>query len=668
MRTPRWMLTSLVTVGMLVCGLGVVVAPASAFLGHKHLFKLAGSFNEIKGVAVGSSGVSYVSDQNTGLVQKFGASGALLGFSGSGSSSLEGLQLPQTVAADNSTGAIYVVAGFAVHVFNAAGEPQFQIAPPGGSFSEQSVDVAVNSTTHEVYVSDGPNHLVDVFNSTGEYQRQLTLGIGEAPLGVGVDDATGKAYVLTSAGSVLVFSAAGVLEATWTSGSTAGHLASPTHLAVDQTTGHVYVSLEGPTTAVDEFSASGEFLSELTSVEGVNLVSLTAIAVDPSSGNLYVANNNNQVDVFGPDVLLPDVTTGSVSSLTATSVTLTGSVNPLGLALLSCGFSDGTLITSRCSPLPAGSSPVAVSTNLVGLEPNTTYPYQLEATNANGTNFGKFGEFTTLIAKPVVVEQSASFIEPREVLLSTTVNTEHSNTTYHFVYGPTARYGSSLPVTGEVDLGSGVPDVRVVQSLTGLQPSSTYHYAVVATSPAGTTYGPDETFTTPAGAVPGVATGGLLGISPGSATVAGAVDPAGVPTTYEFDLGTDTSYGTRVFGSAGSGSEVVSVTSEFQSLSPNTAYHYRLVASNAYATTYGADETFTTGGWPTAVLPAPVTLPLLEVPQISFPTEPKPVTTKTLTRAQRLAAALKACKKQSKKKQASCEKQARKKYAPAKKK
>ncbi len=46
------------------------------------------------------------------------------------------------------------------------------------------------------------------------------------------------------------------------------------------------------------------------------------------------------------------------------------------------------------------------------------------------------------------------------------------------------------------DLGSGFGPQSVSASVTGLAPGTTYHFQVVASNSAGTTTGPDETFTT----------------------------------------------------------------------------------------------------------------------------------------------------------------------------
>ncbi|HKT82634.1 MAG TPA: RHS repeat-associated core domain-containing protein [Solirubrobacterales bacterium] len=81
------------------------------------------------------------------------------------------------------------------------------------------------------------------------------------------------------------------------------------------------------------------------------------------------------------------------------------------------------------------------------------------------------------------------------------------------------------------------------------------------------------------------------------ATLKGQVNPHGYATTYQFEYGTTTSYGTKVPTTAesiGSGKANVAVSKAISGLKGNTLYHYRASATNAYGTTVGADKTFTT--------------------------------------------------------------------------
>jgi hypothetical protein len=79
-----------------------------------------------------------------------------------------------------------------------------------------------------------------------------------------------------------------------------------------------------------------------------------------------------------------------------------------------------------------------------------------------------------------------------------------SDTTYWWEYGTTTDYGQQ---TAAVDIGSGNAAVSVTDSLQGLDPSTTYHYRLVAQNSFGTEYGYDFTLTTPSGGTSAPRTG-----------------------------------------------------------------------------------------------------------------------------------------------------------------
>jgi hypothetical protein len=98
-------------------------------------------------------------------------------------------------------------------------------------------------------------------------------------------------------------------------------------------------------------------------------------------------------------------------------------------------------------------------------------------------------------------------------------------------------------------------------------------------------------------AAPAVVTGSASGVTASAATLNGTVNPEGVATTYQFQYGTSTSYGSVAPASpasAGSGSSAVSESASLSGLSASTTYDYRLVATNATGTTDGSNQTFTT--------------------------------------------------------------------------
>jgi hypothetical protein len=198
-----------------------------------------------------------------------------------------------------------------------------------------------------------------------------------------------------------------------------------------------------------------------------------------------------------------------------------------------------------------------------------------------------------VIPPPAVSTAAASAVKATQATLGASVNPKGSATTYQFEYGTTTSYGSKAPATAK-SAGSGSASVEVSEPISGLTAGTTYHFRVVATNGAGTSKGEDKTFITTA--APVASTEAASGVEAAKATLNASVNPKGAATTYQFEYGPTTSYGTKVPASAkavGSGSSAVAV-SETPTLTEGASYHYRVVASNEVGTTYGADMTLTT--------------------------------------------------------------------------
>lgn len=122
-----------------------------------------------------------------------------------------------------------------------------------------------------------------------------------------------------------------------------------------------------------------------------------------------------------------------------------------------------------------------------------------------------------------------------------------------------------------------------------------------------------------AATAPTVATGGAARVTDTTATLTGSVNPQGSATTYFFQYGPTTRYGAQTpTASAGAGSRTVSVVADIAGLTPDTTYHFRLVAHNAGGTRRGTDRTFTTLRQPLRLaldaLPNPITFGTSTVP------------------------------------------------------
>ena len=84
-------------------------------------------------------------------------------------------------------------------------------------------------------------------------------------------------------------------------------------------------------------------------------------------------------------------------------------------------------------------------------------------------------------------------------------------------------------------------------------------------------------------------------IGPTSAHLHGTVNPNGQATTWYFEFGTSTNYGTKTTAqSAGAGTKPVDESSSLSGLAGGTTYHYRIVAQNASGTSFGSDQSLAT--------------------------------------------------------------------------
>ncbi len=327
----------------------------------------------------------------------------------------------------------------------------------------------------------------------------------------------------------------------------------------------------------------------------------------------------------------PVVESQSASGVTPLDATLDGQVNPenqettyhLEYATTSA-FTTGVK-TFAYGIAPPGTSSVQTlgPVDLGGaLAPDTTYYYRVVAKNpsgeARGTVAHAFGEFTTEALKPPSIEgESVTSVTQTTASLSALIDPGFQPVTVcEFVLSGGVAPASCAPAASE--LGEGGTGVGTGASLVGLQANTEYHYKLLAKNATGLSEGATQNFLTLPNP-PVVLTGGASEVGPNGAVIAGTVNPgsSGVnsDTTYYFQYSTGTSYDTQIPlapGDAGQGESAVPETAGITGLEPDTAYHYRIVASNDNANTaggapqvvYGEGETFTTPATPPLLGPA----------------------------------------------------------------
>jgi streptogramin lyase len=159
---------------------------------------------------------------------------------------------------------------------------------------------------------------------------------------------------------------------------------------------------------------------------------------------------------------------------------------------------DGNLWATAHNPdavvriTPAGK--VTVSPD--GTFPGAAWPMGMRA-GPDGTvwlyEWNSFRLGRVVFQTPLATTDDPTAVRPTTAELNGEAVPRGAATTIRFEYGTTTDYGSSTPPQ---TVGDGDDPVAASASLTGLGPSTTYHYRLVATSVIGTVTGADQTITT----------------------------------------------------------------------------------------------------------------------------------------------------------------------------
>lgn len=452
---------------------------------------------------------------------------------------------------------------------------------PHGSFSflstgESSIAlgaVAVDSSgganDGDIYVADAGHRVVDRFNDKGEFLCEIT-GLPSAS----ADECAGPAGSATPDGGFV-----------------------PEALAIGAG-GDLYVA-DSEHKLVDRFGADGQYLGQIS---GPQITEPRSIDVD-SSGALYLVNGFLE---GGTSLVEFDSSGAFVREL--------DSPQPAGLAVdratgnvyVSHSFSADTI-----DEYDAGGN--LLESFAVGGGTETAY-IALAVDSGSGRiyganfNAGSIDSYSPDTVVPDVIAAPASAVEETTARLDGTVDPDGGGevSACRFEYGHTAAYGQSVPCAPGPPYAAAT---AVGADLSGLDPSTTYHFRLAATSGGVSPYtrgvfgySPDDVLVTTG--PPTVEEESAQGIEHTAAELRAKVNPHGFDTEYRFEFVDAADFANGGYANPatrstplselGSGLKSLSVGQEIAGLAGETTYHYRVVASNSRGTVLGPDKTFDT--------------------------------------------------------------------------
>jgi hypothetical protein len=201
------------------------------------------------------------------------------------------------------------------------------------------------------------------------------------------------------------------------------------------------------------------------------------------------------------------VAAGAGASFTGPVATFTDA-DPAGTASdysASINWGDGSVSGGTVTPTSGGFQVAGTHTYAVG----GTFTTSISISDAGGASTVVHGTATIASASsPGSVSTGAPSVTATGAAFSGSANPNGLPTNAFFQYGLDPKYNGGGPVvyTGSTParaVGSDFASHIVLASVSGLVPNALYHVRLVATNSAGTTLGPDVTFTTAAAPAPG---------------------------------------------------------------------------------------------------------------------------------------------------------------------
>lgn len=294
-----------------------------------------------------------------------------------------------------------------------------------------------------------------------------------------------------------------------------------------------------------------------------NAIKTVVVGIGQVTGNMYVT------DFAMGATLPPAISNVAATNVTNNAATITWATDQGASSQVKYGLTSSYGSTTTLDSTYVTSHSVALS----GLTPNTMYHFQVLSTGTNGPSSSV--DYTFVTSGPPTITGVQSSVTATTATITWSTNTAADSKVN---YGWTSSYGSQAYNASLVTSHS-------VQ-LTGLAPSSAYHYQCVSVNAYGTATSTDFTFTTNAlPTISNVQSGSITGTT---AVVTWTTDQS---ADSKANYGTTTSYGSQ----ATNASLVTSHSISLSGLAPTTTYHFQCVSTNLNGTATSGDYTFVTG-------------------------------------------------------------------------